>query len=121
VANAGLAGRISAEIAKARCELSRCRVVGDVMLDVVVKPDIEIAPTSDTHSGCDTLAGGAAANVAEALLVRVITSVRRGVRGRPRGTTLRSDTSPRRVDVSLERVARDGVVVAVVTLRGQAP
>lgn len=42
-------------------------VVGDVMLDVVVKPSAEIAPTSDTESSVRLSRGGAAANVAEAL------------------------------------------------------
>lgn len=42
-------------------------VVGDVMLDVVVKPTTEIASTSDTPSRVRVNRGGAAANTAEAL------------------------------------------------------
>ena len=42
-------------------------VVGDVMLDVVVKPLTDMAPTSDTASRVRLSRGGAAANMAEAL------------------------------------------------------
>lgn len=42
-------------------------VVGDVMLDVVVRPLSEIAPTSDTPAAVRLSRGGAAANMAVAL------------------------------------------------------
>lgn len=45
----------------------RVIVVGDVMLDVVVKPNGEIAPTSDTPSHVRLGRGGSAANMAVAL------------------------------------------------------
>lgn len=45
----------------------RIVVVGDVMLDVVVKPHGEIAPTSDTPSNIRLSRGGSAANMAVAL------------------------------------------------------
>jgi len=45
----------------------RVIVVGDVMLDVVVKPHGEMAPTSDTPSNIRLSRGGSAANMAVAL------------------------------------------------------
>jgi ribokinase len=45
----------------------RVIVVGDVMLDVVVKPHRAIAPTSDTPSNIRISRGGSAANMAVAL------------------------------------------------------
>lgn len=42
-------------------------VIGDVMLDVIVKPAVEIAPTSDTPSRVRLSRGGSAANLAEAI------------------------------------------------------
>ena len=96
-------------------------VVGDVMLDVVVKPDIEIAPTSDTPSRVRLTRGGAAANVAEALAraghhVKYV-----GACGDDPAAQLFEVTLRRAgVDVSLERVDEaTGVVVAVVDVTGQ--
>lgn len=45
----------------------RIVVLGDLMLDVVVRPDGEIKPTSDTPSSVRLTRGGAAANFAVAL------------------------------------------------------
>jgi len=95
-------------------------VVGDVMLDVVVKPDIEIAPTAIRHRGA-THSRGAAANVAEALAraghhVKYV-----GACGDDPAAQLFEVTLRRAgVDVSLERVDEaTGVVVAVVDVTGQ--
>ena len=49
-------------------------VIGDVMLDVIVKPAVEIAPTSDTPSRVRLSRGGSAANLAEACGVSAKTS-----------------------------------------------
>ncbi len=47
--------------------MNRVLVVGDVMIDVVVRPDSALAPTSDTPSRVRIGRGGSAANVAVAL------------------------------------------------------
>lgn len=47
--------------------MSRVVVLGDAMLDVVVRPDEPIAPTSDTRSQIHFGRGGSAANLAVAL------------------------------------------------------
>ncbi len=91
------------------------------MLDVVVKPEVDIAPTSDTPSRVRLGRGGSGANMAEAL-------AREGHRvtyvgacgGRPRGATFRRRASRR----GRQRGARTrwhvhGVVVAVVDVDGQ--
>ena len=44
----------------------RVVVVGDAMLDVVVRPSASVAPTSDTPSRVRVGRGGAAANLAVA-------------------------------------------------------
>ena len=46
----------------------RILVIGDVMLDVVVKPMTAVAPTSDTPARIRLSRGGSAANMAVALL-----------------------------------------------------
>ena len=51
--------------------MSRILVVGDVMMDVVVRPHEAVAPTSDTPSSVRVARGGSAANVAVALARRV--------------------------------------------------
>jgi len=96
-------------------------VVGDVMLDVVVKPDTNIAPTSDTPSRVRLHRGGAAANVAEALAraghhVTYVGACGDDLTARLFGDALRSVG----VDVALEVVdSTSGVVVAVVDAVGQ--
>jgi sugar/nucleoside kinase (ribokinase family) len=45
----------------------RVAVIGDIMLDVVVRPDGPLAPTSDTPSSIRVSRGGSGANVALAL------------------------------------------------------
>jgi sugar/nucleoside kinase (ribokinase family) len=96
-------------------------VVGDVMLDVVVKPDTDIASTSDTPSRVRLHRGGAAANVAEALAraghhVTYVGACGDDLAARLFGDALRSVN----VDVQLEVVdSTSGVVVAVVDAAGQ--
>jgi sugar/nucleoside kinase (ribokinase family) len=96
-------------------------VVGDVMLDVVVKPDGEIAPTSDTPSRVRLGRGGSAANMAESLARggQHVTYV--GACGDDLAGQLFEDTLHRvGVETVLERTALPtGVVVAVVDAAGQ--
>ncbi len=96
-------------------------VVGDVMLDVVVKPDTDIAPTSDTWSRIRLSRGGAAANLAEAL-VRTghhVTYV--GACGNDFAAQMFEDAlRALGIDVELERTEESsGVVVALVGPDGQ--
>jgi sugar/nucleoside kinase (ribokinase family) len=96
-------------------------VVGDVMLDVVVKPDRDIAPTSDTPSRVRLNRGGAAANMAEALALAGHHVTYVGACGDDLAARLFEDAL-RSVgaDVALEHVERPtGVVVAVVDANGQ--
>ncbi len=96
-------------------------VVGDVMLDVVVRPDTDIAPTSDTPSRVRLHRGGAAANVADALAraghhVTYVGACGDDLAARLFGDAMRSVN----VDVELEVVdSASGVVVAVVDPAGQ--
>ncbi|HEY5010182.1 MAG TPA: carbohydrate kinase family protein, partial [Acidimicrobiales bacterium] len=96
-------------------------VVGDVMLDVVVKPDGEIAPTSDTPSRVRLGRGGSAANMAEALTRggQRVTYV--GACGDDLAAQLFEDTLQKAgVDTVLERTdTTTGIVVAVVDAAGQ--
>jgi ribokinase len=96
-------------------------VVGDVMLDVVVKPDGEIAPTSDTPSRVRLGRGGSAANMAESLARggQHVTYV--GACGDDLAGQLFEDMLHNvGVDTVLERTAlTTGVVVAVVDAAGQ--
>jgi sugar/nucleoside kinase (ribokinase family) len=96
-------------------------VVGDVMLDVVVKPLVDVAPTSDTPSRVRLSRGGAAANTAE-LLTRAghhVTYV--GACGTDVAAQLFEDAlRVAGVDLALQRVeSASGVVVAVVDADGQ--
>jgi ribokinase len=96
-------------------------VLGDVMLDVIVKPDGEIAPTSDTSSRILLHRGGAAANMAEALArsghhVTYVGACGTDLAAQLFEETLRSVG----VDVVLERFdTSSGVVVAMVSPDGQ--
>jgi sugar/nucleoside kinase (ribokinase family) len=96
-------------------------VVGDVMLDVVVKPDTEIAPTSDTPSRVRLSRGGAAANVAEALArarhhVTYVGACGDDLTAQLFESALRNAG----VEVALERLdSTSGVVVALVDGDGQ--
>jgi sugar/nucleoside kinase (ribokinase family) len=96
-------------------------VIGDVMLDVVVKPDVDIAPTSDTPSRVRLGRGGSAANMAEVLLraghhVTYVGACGDDVGARLFETTLRELGA----DVVLQRTDETtGVVVAVVAADGQ--
>jgi sugar/nucleoside kinase (ribokinase family) len=96
-------------------------VVGDVMLDVVVKPDGDIAPTSDTPSRVRLGRGGSAANMAEALARggQHVTYV--GACGDDLAAQLFVDTLQKvGITTVLERTdTTTGVVVAVVDDTGQ--
>jgi ribokinase len=96
-------------------------VIGDVMLDVVVKPDLDIAPTSDTPSRVRLSRGGSAANIAEALARggHHVTYV--GACGDDLAAQLFEDTlRDVGIDAVLERTdTTTGVVVAVVDAVGQ--
>jgi sugar/nucleoside kinase (ribokinase family) len=96
-------------------------VVGDVMLDVVVKPLTDVAPTSDTASRVRVSRGGAAANMAEALArarhhVTFVGACGDDLVARLFEDSLRTAA----IDVALERIeTTSGVVVAVVDAEGQ--
>jgi ribokinase len=96
-------------------------VIGDVMLDVVVRPDGDIAPTSDTPSRVRLSRGGSAANMAEALARggHHVTYV--GACGDDLAAQLFEETLRGvGVEVRLDRTeASTGVVVAVVDAEGQ--
>jgi ribokinase len=96
-------------------------VVGDVMLDVMVKSDVDVAPTSDTPSRVRLSRGGSAANMAEALARAGHHVTYVGACGDDLAAQLFEDAL-RNVgaDVVLERTATTtGVVVAVVDVDGQ--
>jgi len=96
-------------------------VIGDVMLDVIVKPDTAIAPTSDTHSRVRLSRGGAAANMAEVLAraghhVTYVGACGDDLAAQQFEDALRGAG----IDVALERgVEATGVVVALVDQSGQ--
>lgn len=101
--------------------LSDVVVVGDVMLDVTVKPITDIAPTSDTPSRIRVNRGGASANMAEALARcgHHVTYV--GACGEDLAAQLFEDAlRSSGIDVALERVgSQSGVVVSMVDVDGQ--
>jgi sugar/nucleoside kinase (ribokinase family) len=91
------------------------------MLDVVVKPEVDIAPTSDTPSSVRLSRGGSAANMAEALARAGHRVTYVGACGDDLAAQLFEDTLRRvGVDAILERTeTTTGVVVAVVDAAGQ--
>jgi ribokinase len=91
-------------------------VVGDVMLDVVVKTLADRAPTSDTPSRVRFSRGGSAANIAEALAAAGHHVTYVGACGSDLAAQLFADAlRVVGVDLALERVeAATGVVVALV-------
>ena len=99
----------------------RVLVVGDVMLDVVVKPDTAIAPTSDTPSRVRLRRGGAAANMAEALARAGHHVTYVGASGTDLAAQLFEETLHRAgVETALERLdSSSGVVVALVDREGE--
>jgi sugar/nucleoside kinase (ribokinase family) len=99
----------------------RVVVVGDVMLDVVVKPDTAIAPTSDTSSRIRLSRGGAAANMAEVLARSGHHVTYVGACGTDLVAQLFEETlRDAGIEVMLERLdASCGVVVAMVSSDGQ--
>ncbi len=101
----------------------RVVVVGDVMLDVVVKPQTDIAPTSDTWSSTRLSRGGAAANLAEALARWGYHVTYVGACGADLAAQMFEDALRGvGIDVELERTdGSSGVVVALVGSDGHAP
>ncbi|MGC8509889.1 MAG: carbohydrate kinase family protein [Acidimicrobiales bacterium] len=101
--------------------MSRVVVVGDVMIDVVVRPMDEVAPTSDTPAEVRVSRGGAAATLASAVAaaghhVRFV-----GAAGDDEGAGL-VENALRRAGVEPQlwhAPARTGVVVALVAPDGQ--
>ena len=101
--------------------MSRVVVVGDVMLDVVVRPIGDVAPTSDTPAEVRVSRGGSAATLASVLAaaghdVRFVGSAGDDeVAGLVEGALRRAGVEPQ-----LWRTARrTGVVVALVAPDGQ--
>ena len=96
-------------------------VVGDVMLDVVVRPEGSYAPTSDTPSRVRLARGGSGANLAVALAQcgHDVTYV--GAIGRDSaGAAWREELAASGVSAHLEEVdTPTGVVVALVDASGQ--
>ena len=96
-------------------------VVGDVMLDVVVKPSTALASTSDTTSRVRLGRGGSAANMAEALARAGLHATYVGACGDDLAAKYFEDALREAgIDVALECVERaTGVVVALVDPKGQ--
>ena len=96
-------------------------VVGDVMLDVVVKPSTEIASTSDTSSRVRMGRGGSAANMADALARAGVHVTFVGACGDDLAAKYFEDSlRESEIGVALESVNdATGVVVAMVDPKGQ--
>ena len=96
-------------------------VVGDVMLDVVVKPLSDVAPTSDTKSRVRLSRGGSAANMAVALARAGHHVTYVGSCGDDLAAQLFEDSLRTvGIDMALQRTeTTSGVVVAVVDAEGQ--
>jgi sugar/nucleoside kinase (ribokinase family) len=96
-------------------------VVGDVMLDVVVKPLVDVAPTSDTPSRVRLSRGGAAANTAETLARAGHHVTYVGACGSDLSAQLFEDAlRDAGIELALQRFdSASGVVVAVVDADGQ--
>ncbi len=94
----------------------RILVIGDVMLDVVVKPMTAVAPTSDTPARVRLSRGGSAANMAVALALTGHHVTFLGASGDDVAAQLFSESLLEAgVRAALERVdAPTGVVVAMV-------
>jgi sugar/nucleoside kinase (ribokinase family) len=100
----------------------RVLVLGDVMLDVVVRPEQAIRPTSDTPSSVRLGRGGAGANLAVALVAAGATDVAYlGVSGDDASADVFAAALRAAGVTSLVRRARGatGVVVSVVAPDGQ--
>lgn len=94
----------------------RILVIGDVMLDVVVKPMSAVAPTSDTPARVRLSRGGSAANMAVSLALTGHHVTFLGASGNDVAAQMFEDTlRDAGVRAALERVdAPTGVVVALV-------
>jgi ribokinase len=99
----------------------RVIVIGDVMLDVVVKPEGMVAPTSDTPSSVRLSRGGSAANLAVALSAAGHDVTYVGAAGDDAAALVfTNDLSVSGVRALLQRgAATTGVVVALVGEDGQ--
>jgi len=99
----------------------RVLVVGDAMLDVIVRPTAPMAPTSDTPANVRISRGGAAANVAVALASSTTAVVYVGVIGDDVfGSMFVDDLERHGVTARLASVpGSTGVVVALVAADGQ--
>src|SRR5271155_2433422 len=90
------------------------------MLDVIVKPLVDVAPTSDTPSRVRLSRGGAAANTAESLAQAGHHVTYVGACGADATAELFEDALRRSgIDLALQRVDAAGGVVAVVDVDGQ--
>jgi sugar/nucleoside kinase (ribokinase family) len=99
----------------------RVAVVGDVMLDVVVRPTEAISPTSDTPSRVRITRGGSGANLAIALRASGCEVVYVGAAGKDGAREIFVDSlRAGDVEVHLETVtAETGAVVALIGDGGQ--
>ena len=96
-------------------------VVGDVMLDVVVRPDEPVAPTSDTPSSVRIGRGGSGANIAVELSLDGLDVTYLGAAGDDAaGRLFVEDLERAGVKATLQLVdASTGVVVAIIAESGQ--
>ncbi len=99
----------------------RVAVVGDVMLDIIVQPNGEISPDSDTPSRVRLARGGAGANLAVALVASGCETVFLGAAGEDVARQIFLDAlDSSGVTSHLQRVdAETGTVVALVDDTGQ--
>jgi ribokinase len=99
----------------------RVAVVGDVMLDVIVRPNEAISPTSDTPSKVRVTRGGSGANLALALRASGCEVVYVGAAGKDGARDIFIDAlRAGDVEVHLESVAAEtGTVVALIGDDGQ--
>jgi sugar/nucleoside kinase (ribokinase family) len=100
---------------------SRVVVVGDVMLDVVVRPLGPIAPTSDTPSDIRVARGGSGANFAVSLRLSGHDTCYVGARGRDSSSEIFANAlTSAKVTSALEVVdAPTGTVVSIVAEGGE--
>jgi ribokinase len=99
----------------------RVAVVGDVMLDVIVRPNEDISPTSDTPSRVRVTRGGSGANLAMALRASGCEVVYIGAAGKDGARDIFLEAMRvGGVEVHLESVgAETGTVVALIGNDGQ--
>jgi sugar/nucleoside kinase (ribokinase family) len=100
---------------------ARVVVIGDVMLDVVTRPLLPVAPTSDTPASTRVARGGSGANIAVALARAGAHVTYVGAAGRDAAASIvREDLVREGVHCELEEFdGPTGVVVSVVAPDGQ--